>query len=204
MGANALRLGPIGPNALHLCVDMQSLFAAGSPWAMTWMERVLPQVERLCALNPQRTLFTRFLPPVTAEEARGIWRLYYRKWQAVTLEQIGAEAVDIHPALRRFIPPAQVIDKRAYSPWLDPALDRLLVAGKIDTLVLSGGETDVCVLATALGAVDRGYRVVLAEDALCSSADETHEAVLRLYQSRFDLQIELASTDELLENWIRD
>jgi nicotinamidase-related amidase len=49
-------------------------------------------------------------------------------------------------------------------------------------LIVNGGETDVCVLATVLGAIDRGYRVVVASDAICSSADETHDASLRLYQ----------------------
>ena len=41
----------------------------------------------------------------------------------------------------------------------------------VDTLVISGSETDVCVLSTVLGAVDRGYRVVIAIDALCSSSN---------------------------------
>jgi nicotinamidase-related amidase len=47
---------------------------------------------------------------------------------------------------------------------------------KADTLIVSGGETDICLLATVRGAVDRGYRVALATDALCSSSNETHEA----------------------------
>jgi PhnB protein len=34
-----------------------------------------------------------------------------------------------------------------------------------DTLILTGAETDVCVLSTALGAIDHGYRVIIVEDA---------------------------------------
>jgi spore maturation protein CgeB len=41
--------------------------------------------------------------------------------------------------------------------------------------VISGGETDVCVLAAVMDAVDAGYRVVLAADALCSVSDESHD-----------------------------
>jgi nicotinamidase-related amidase len=50
--------------------------------------------------------------------------------------------------------------------------------------------------------VDLGMRVVLPEDALCSSADETHEALLTLYRKRFGQQIETASTDTILACWL--
>jgi len=54
---------------------------------------------------------------------------------------------------------------------------------KADALVISGGETDVCVLAAVMDAVDAGYRVVLAADALCSVSDESHDAMLRHFGS---------------------
>jgi nicotinamidase-related amidase len=57
----------------------------------------------------------------------------------------------------------------------------------------TGAETDVCVLAIILDAVDLGYRVVLAIDALCSSSDATHDALMTLYRTRFSQQIEIAS-----------
>ena len=70
-----------------------------------------------------------------------------------------------------------------------------------NTLIISGAETDVCVLATVLDAVDLGYRVVVAEDALCSSSDEGHDMLLRLYQSRYSEQIETASSEIILSRW---
>jgi nicotinamidase-related amidase len=66
---------------------------------------------------------------------------------------------------------------------------------------VTGGETDVCVLAAVMDAVDAGYRVVLAEDALCSVSDESHDAMLRHFGSRFSQQIELASSEEILAGW---
>jgi nicotinamidase-related amidase len=38
-----------------------------------------------------------------------------------------------------------------------------------DTVITTGGETDVCVLATMLVDIDWGFRVILVTDA-CSSA----------------------------------
>lgn len=86
--------GPIGPDAVHLCVDMRRLFAAGSAWEVPWMERILPAVEAICAHRPERTMFTRFIPPERPEEARGSWRRYYRKWEEMTRRHIGAEMVE--------------------------------------------------------------------------------------------------------------
>lgn len=67
--------------------------------------------------------------------------------------------------------------------------------------MVTGSETDVCVLATVLDAVDRGFRVVLVEDALCSSSDAGHDALMTLYRNRFSEQIELIKSQELSMLW---
>ena len=69
------------------------------------------------------------------------------------------------------------------------------------TVIITGGETDVCVLATMLGAINWGFRVILVTDALCSSADETHDAMMNVYMNRFGEQVETVSTETLLEYW---
>ena len=96
-----------GPNAVHLCVDMQNLFAPGGPWATPWMAKVLPSVARLVAHAPERTVFTRFLPPVRASEAPGMWREYYRKWGHVTQERLQRESLDLVAELRRIRAPRE-------------------------------------------------------------------------------------------------
>ena len=52
-----------------------------------------------------------------------------------------------------------------------------------------------------MDAVEAGYLVTLAEDALCSVSDESHDAILRHFASRFSHQIEVASTEEILGGW---
>lgn len=201
MAALGIVHGPLGPRCVHLCVDMQRLFGPGYPWSVPWLERVQPAIAAICARHPASTVFTRFIPAARPGMGQGTWRRYYRRWAAVTLERIGTEAVRIVPALERFSPPARVIDKSVYSPWSEGRLERLLRAWEVDTVVITGGETDVCVLATALGAIDRGLRVVMVTDALCSSSDKTHEALMDLYLTRFSEQMEAAETQEVLEYW---
>jgi nicotinamidase-related amidase len=45
------------------------------------------------------------------------------------------------------------------------------------------------VLATVLDAVDMGYRVIVVCDAVCSSSDEGHNMLMRIYHTRYAEQI---------------
>jgi nicotinamidase-related amidase len=74
---------------------------------------------------------------------------------------------------------------------------------RIHTPVITGAETDLCVLATLLGAIDRRYRVILVQDAICSTSNATHDATLALCRQRLSQQLELVSTRELIDGWQR-
>ena len=192
---------PIGPNTAHLCIDMQRLFSDEGPWPMDWMPRVTPKVEQLIARAPERTIFTRFLPPETPEDAPGRWRAYYEKWSQVTRRQLDNRLIELVPVLARYAPPAAIFDKTVYSAFGNPQLHHHLRSRQIDTLIFSGSETDVCVLSSILAAVDYGYRVIIAEDAVCSSSDEGHDALIELFNQRFTIQLEPAKVEAILGAW---
>ena len=124
------------------------------------------------------------------------WRSYFERWQDLTRQ-------NIVPQLLELVPPAVIFDKRVYSPFHDGRLSPYMRQRGIDSLIISGTETDICVLATVLAAVDHGYRVIIAVDALCSSTDATHDALLKLYSERFAQQIEMADTEAILRQWPR-
>jgi hypothetical protein len=98
-------------------------------------------------------------------------------------------------------PRRRLFDKHVYSSWTGTDLHQQLRCAGIDTVIITGGETDVCVLSTMLGAIDWGFRVILVQDALCSSADETQDAMMNIYMSRFGEQVETVTTETLLESW---
>src|SRR5436305_4894833 len=199
--SSPLPFGPLGERTVHLCVDMQNLFAEDTPWNTPWMKRVLPVVTRIAERHPEQTVFTRFIPARHPDELPGSWRRYYRRWSDLTLERIDRRLLELVPPLACLAPPAAIIDKRVYSPFTEPSLLGLLRERGADSLVITGAETDVCVLAAVLDAVDLGYRVVLASDALCSSSDATHDALLTLYRNRFGQQIETADSETILACW---
>jgi nicotinamidase-related amidase len=198
---DALPFGRLGDRTVHLCIDMQELFAQQTAWHVPWAQRTSPMVRRLVRHRPAHTIFTRFLPPRHPDELPGSWRRYYDRWAEMTRGALDPRLLELVPMLAEFVPPALVFDKHGYSAFTAPGLGERLRTGGIDTLVLSGGETDICVLATVLGAVDRGYRLVLAEDAVCSTSDATHDDLLRLFHERFSQQIEVAPVDRILEAW---
>lgn len=185
-------------NWRHICVDMQRMFAEDTPWRVAWLEAVSPQVIEVAARHSARTIFSRFCPPARPSDAHGMWRTYYEKWRMMTGEHLPRDMLALVPELARYCPPATLFDKQTYSPWVDGRLHARLAMQAVDTLVITGGETDVCVLATALGGIDLGYRVIVLKDAVCSGADETHDASLTLLGHRFSAQVELLLTEDFL------
>ncbi len=193
--------GAPGDRALHVCVDMQRLFAAPGDWHTPTLTDIVPAVCRVTETRADRTVFTRFVTPPSAAAAAGRWRAYYERWHAYTTDAMGAEVLDVIEPLQRYIPPAAVIDKAAHSAFESPTFVELLHDRSCDTVILTGVETDVCVLATALGAVDRGVRVIVVADAVTSSSPDGHQAALNTVMSRFDMQIETVLADELIAAW---
>lgn len=193
---------PLSPRAVHLCVDMQRIFSPEGPWPTPWMERVLPTVMRLAERFPERTVFTRFITPDNPASATGRWRAYYERWRDTTRERLDPGLLELLPPLARLVPPAQVFDKPVYSAFAGYKLHQHLQERAADALIVTGSETDVCVLATVLGAVDHGYRVILVTDAVCSSSDEGHDNLLAIYRGRYSLQIETVSSETILAHWV--
>lgn len=174
------------------------MFAEDTPWHVPWMARVLPQLLEVSGRYAERTIFTRFIPPSRSDDVVGSWKDYYQKWWMMTGEHLPQELRDLSPALQSLVPPARVFDKMTYSPWIDGRLNSHLRHEGVTTVVVTGGETDVCVLATVLGAIDLGLHVIVLSDAVCSGADETHDAAVDLLGDRFSVQLDLMKVNEFL------
>jgi nicotinamidase-related amidase len=97
---------PLTRRTVHLCVDMQQLFSSEGPWPTPWMDRVLPVVAELASRHPERTVFTRFIPPERSGDMPGMWQRYYTRWKAATREQLDA-------ALLELLPPSFVLPRRS-------------------------------------------------------------------------------------------
>lgn len=99
----------------------------------------------LAARHPERTVFSRFIPPERPEQMPGMWRRYYTRWRVATRECLDLQLLELMPPLAALCPPATIIDKTRYSAFAEPELVAHLREREADALIVSGSETDVCV-----------------------------------------------------------
>jgi nicotinamidase-related amidase len=194
-------LQTIGPDAVHVVIDMQRLFAEDTGWRVASLPGIVPTILKLVRCCPARALYTRFITPPSQAAARGAWRSFYRHWPQVTQDRLAPGLLDLVAPLSAGVTPAQLIDKEGFSAYSGPFFQRALSSLEARTLVLSGVETDVCVLATALEAVDRGHRVVIAADAVTSFSPAGHRAVLDHVLPRYEHMIDVADAAEIIAAW---
>ena len=186
---------------LHVAVDMQRLFAEPTVWHTPGLADILPQVVRLARHAPGQTVFTRFVCAERPGDATGAWRGYYERWRSVTLAEMGRERLDLVDPLHELVPPALVSDKGTHSAFNSGDFRDVAERSGAEVLVMTGVETDVCVLGTALDAIDEGFHVVMVSDAVASSVPACHRLVLDSLLPRFDEQAVIATTSEVLAAW---
>jgi len=78
-----------------------------------------------------------------------------------------------------------VVQKTTFGGFANGVLDGMLRERGLHTLVLCGVVTNVCVETTAREAVDRGYSVIIAEDACAAYAPEVHRTHLDSFEVAF-------------------
>ena len=105
------------------------MFAGQTAWHVPWMKRVLPVIFRIARAFPARTILTRFIPPVPAEEAEGVAAVLSR-WNEFTRERLPRIFL-IAPGIGGTDSPAQVVDKHFYSPFSEPELHQAYRIAKL-------------------------------------------------------------------------
>jgi len=76
-----------------------------------------------------------------------------------------------------------VVRKRRYNCFLGTELDLLLKALRIDTLLVTGVSSDVCVHWTVGEAFQRDFHVRVLEDCVAGTSSEDHEASLLIMRN---------------------
>ena len=80
--------------------------------------------------------------------------------------------------------------------WYGTDLDATLRNLDVSTVVLCGVSTNIALFAGAMGAIDRGYFVVLPEDATAGAAPDLHEWMIT---NSLPLIATISSTDAVVD-----
>ena len=192
-----LMLSPLSPHTKHVVIDLQRLFAEPHGWHVPSIAQILPNVLALCQTTADKTLYSRFITPPHPKASTGRWQNLYQAYPNVT--GLAPAILALIEPLAKIAQPSQIFDKTTYSIF--PAVHLHLT--QTDTLILSGAETDACVYASLLSAVDLGLRVIIATNAVTSSDQAAHDATLNIIARRLPAQIELATTAEIIAAWPR-
>ena len=97
----------------------------------------------------------------------------------------GMPGVTVMPEVLR--PGDRVVDtKKRYDCFVGTDLDFLLRASGVNTLVVTGVNTNSCVLSTVAAACSRDYAVIVAEDCVDTmDGPALHEAALACIRTAF-------------------
>jgi nicotinamidase-related amidase len=98
-------LASLGPDTVHVVVDMQRLFDEDTGWRVPTLASIVPPIARLIEHRPDRALYPRFITPSTLEAANGAWQTYYRQWPQVIRHRLPPGIFDLIAPLARHAAP---------------------------------------------------------------------------------------------------
>lgn len=177
-------------------VDMQNDFVrVGAPLEVPDARETIEVNQRLIGWFRQRgrpVVFTRFVAgpeptlmwkwsPMIAPPTCCCWPGFMRSYPDVEGER---ECIAVIDELEPLAGEDQV-DKYGYNAFHRTRLTDLLHARGVDTVLVTGTVTQICVEDTARGAFHEGFQAAVVADAVSSYAPELHRASLQTLAMKY-------------------
>ena len=156
-------------------------------------EKIIPNVEQLLNFAREKKISVVYvndahLPNVDTEFDVWPQHAVAGTWGAQVVDELKPEKGDF------------VFQKRRYSAFQGTGLDQLLRELKVDTLILTGVVTDICIQHTAADAFFRGYKIIVPEDCVEAINEQTQKASLDFLKRVYGCKI--TRVDEMMKrNW---
>jgi nicotinamidase-related amidase len=166
-----------GTRPALIVVDMSVGFTdSGSPLHCD-LEEVVGAISQLLAASRAArypVLYTTVAYDDAGKEAATV---FIDKVPALLTLEAGSRWVEIDPRLAP-LPGEPVVKKLFASAFYKTPLASLLAAQQVDGVIVTGASTSGCVRATAVDALQHGYRVVVPREAVGDRNLAAHEANL--------------------------
>ncbi|MZR32333.1 isochorismatase family protein [Sneathiella litorea] len=195
----------IGNPAL-LIVDMQNDFVrSGAPLEVPDARATIKQHQSLISAfrTARRPIFyTKFLStpyrsllwnwsPECEEDTKCCWKGHYRRFEDRN------EPLECTDIISEIYPESDdyIIEKFGYGAFHGTALADMLHALDVESVVVTGTVTQICVEETAREAFHHGFKATMISDAVSSFAPHLHAATLENFAMKFGW---VATTEEVL------
>jgi ureidoacrylate peracid hydrolase len=176
-----------------LVVDVQPVFTDED-------DPVLPVLRRFLAVAREAGVLRVFIRFVRADPPDQRWReLWEERCGADFVEMVAPNSPDA-AFLSGFAPEAGDLEvtKDRYSPFICTKLADQLRSRGIETVLVTGFSTDVCVSSTARDAFQLDFRTVTLSDCCAAAEPARHEAALETLGRRFG---RVCASDEVITAW---
>ena len=183
-------------NSALVIVDMQNDFVrVGAPLEVPDARKTIPSNQALIQSFRKRSLpiiFTKFIShphyymlwdwsPQCKPPTRCCWKGHERFYSDINARR---ECIDVIDELR---PEAHdiIIEKNGYGAFHETGLENVIRSFGLNSIVISGTVTQICVEETAREAFHHGFRTTIAADAVSSFAPDLHAATLKNFAMKF-------------------
>ncbi|MCD6262804.1 cysteine hydrolase [Candidatus Bathyarchaeota archaeon] len=173
-----------------LVVDMLRDFVSGK-LRCERARRIIPNLMRLLSAARRHDI-----PVIYLNDAHLPVDFELRRWGEHAMR--GTEGAEVVPELGP-VEGDYVLEKRTYSGFYETGLDPLLRGLGVDTLVLTGIHTHLCVRHTAADAFFRGYRIVVPRDGTEAFTEEAYREGLRYMEEFYGAEV--TEVDKLVKRW---
>jgi len=190
-----LKLQP-GKTAL-VVVDMQRAFLdPGEAMEVPPARAIVPQIRSLLDVFREKRLpvvFTEFTYSETVPVLVGLLHPEHRRAAPGASRGFGKPSsscllgeANVHVVPELAPQPGElVVTKHYYDGFNGTPLDAALRAHGVTHLVLTGTLTDICVLATVIGGMNREYRMTVVEDGTATVRPEVQRATLDIIRRAY-------------------
>jgi nicotinamidase-related amidase len=160
--------------------DARATIATHQQLLEVWRQRQAPIMYTKFLAGPRRTLMwdwsPQLEPPVCC-----CWPGFRRFYADVQQELDCADIIgELYPN-----PEDTVIEKYGYGAFYNTTLSDRLRALDVETVVITGTVTQICVDETARGAFNYGFKAITVADAVSSFAPDLHAATLKNLAMKF-------------------
>ena len=171
-------------------IDMLEDFVTGA-LRCERADRIIPNIKRLVETARKKNI-----PVIYSNDAHLPTDFELKKWGKHAMK--GSEGAEIISQLK---PTKEdiILEKRAYSGFFETGLDSVLRNLKVDTLILIGLHTNMCVRHTAADAFFRGYKITIPQDATEAFTEKDYKEGLEYLKNVYNAEI--TETSKIVKLW---